>query len=285
MNATSSTKLSDWIKKSTQALKRVGIESAQLDCLILLEDVLHKDRAHLLAHPELALTDSQTARLNTLIARRAAREPLAYIRGHVEFYGRSFMVDNRVLIPRPESESFVSLLLKKHMFSGSLLDVGTGSGVLGITAKLEAPQLTVMLSDVSQSALSLAKANATSHGIQVKFFCKNLLDAFNKNNIVFANLPYVPTTHKRKDVESELSYEPNVALYAGVNGMDLYRDFWEQLAKLPNKPQFVYTESLTSQHEHMINFARVAGYKIEEKDGLVQVFTLHPASVQASRQA
>src|SRR5688572_26953494 len=108
--------IADFLQKAETKLKTAGIGSAQLDCVILLEDELHKDRAWLLAHPEHEVAHTHLKKLEKQVIRRAAHEPLAYIRGFTEFYGRKFKVNKRVLEPRPESEAMIELLkqLTKH---------------------------------------------------------------------------------------------------------------------------------------------------------------------------
>lgn len=268
----------EWIKKTTQRLKAANIESAHLDATIMLEDTLQHDRAYLFAHPELELSSEHLAELDSKVIRREAHEPLAYIRGHVEFYGRVFSVNKDVLVPRPESESFISLLLKKHSSQKSLLDIGTGSGALGITAKLEIPQLTVTLSDIDQAALKVATLNAHKLGAQVTTKQANLLEAFFKNNIIFANLPYVPTAGEFAVTNHKLLHEPSIALFSGADGLDHYQKFWKSLTELKNRPEQIYTESLEIQHEQLIVMAHIAGYKLDATEGLVQLFTDQRAS-------
>lgn len=267
----SSKTVNDWLSQATKKLHGLGIESAQLDALILLEDELGTNRAHLLTHPEIELTHHQEAQLERKLELRANREPLAYIRGHVEFYGRDFMVNKHVLVPRPESESFISLLLEKHKGIKTLLDVGTGSGILGITAKMELPQLQVTLSDNNKSALNVAAKNAQLLGVKVSLKQQNLIGKVNNYNAVFANLPYVPTGMV---VEKELLYEPSAALYSGTDGMGHYRQLWQQINDLAKKPQFVFTEGLASQHSVMNALAEHTNYTHAQTDGLVQLFSL-----------
>src|SRR5204863_3311193 len=126
------------LQHATAKLKKAGINSARLDCLILLEDALSRDRSWLLANPEARVSTTNLKRLERKLSKRAKHEPLAYIRGHTEFYGRSFKVTRHVLEPRPESETMVELLKKTKLPpKPSIADVGTGNGAIGITAKLE----------------------------------------------------------------------------------------------------------------------------------------------------
>src|SRR5258708_7437300 len=160
--------VSQWLRQASGQLVQAGIGTARLDTLVLLEDVSGRDRAWLLAHLEHELSSTQVAKLKKLLNRRAQHEPLAYVRGRGEFYGREFVLTPAVLEPRPESETMIDLL-KKLVGSGMLqatngphvrlADVGAGSGALGITAQLELPNTSVDLLEIDHKALKIAKSN------------------------------------------------------------------------------------------------------------------------------
>jgi release factor glutamine methyltransferase len=117
--------LDKFIKNAENKLEQAGISSARLDSLILLEDLLHRDRSWILAHPEIKITDTQAKKLDRKLERRAKHVPLAYIRGHTEFYGRRFKVNRHVLEPRPESETMIELLKKLPVpGKAAIADVG-----------------------------------------------------------------------------------------------------------------------------------------------------------------
>lgn len=260
--------IGSWLNKAENILKESGIKSAHLDALLLLEFVLHKKREHLLAHPEIALNRPSAERLEKILEQRCARFPLQYITNSAHFYGRLFYVDSDVLIPRPESESFINLLLLKQDEFSSLIDVGTGSGVLGITAKLLFPNVEVTCSDIDLAALQVAKKNAQYCKADIIFKKQPLLDD-NNYNVVLANLPYVPDSIP---LINELSYEPALALRADDNGMYYYHQLWKKIQSNQFKPIFVLTESLLEQHKDMMRLANESGYKIESTEGLVQLF-------------
>jgi release factor glutamine methyltransferase len=260
------------LRHSMTRLKQAGIETARLDCLVLLEDMLGKDRSWLLAHPEFELSAADLNLLQQQIARREQHEPLAYVRGKVEFYGREFLVDSNVLVPRPESESFIELLKnsKLNKKCTQLLDLGTGSGCIGLTVAAELPQLQVTLADINQTALSVAQKNADKLGLRVTFVLSNLLGSVTEcYDIIATNLPYVPDEYP---VNRPVAFEPKLALYAGKDGMDLYRKFWSQTQELSKKPQLILAESLLEQHEQQTQLAASAGFKLTETNGLVQLF-------------
>ena len=160
-----------WLKEASSRLKQSGINTSRLDALVLLEDVFGKERSWLLANPETELTDSQLSRLDGFIERRLCHEPLAYIRHKSEFYGRDFFVDSRVLEPRPESETIIDVLKELPGLSQLvIIDVGTGSGALAITAKLELPNTEVIATDIDKNCLAVARQNAQNHNAKILFF-------------------------------------------------------------------------------------------------------------------
>ncbi len=259
----------EFLALATQKLTREGVVTARLDCLVLLEDVTKKDRSYLLAHPEFLLQDSTLQRLNEQVDRRSKHEPLAYIRGKSAFYGRDFIVNKDTMQPRPETETMVELLkelteLQKpyplkavpvtdgENANFGIADIGTGSGCLAITAKLEFPDAEVMATDISPSCLEIARQNAKNHGADIKFYLGDLLDplplSLTPLSILLCNLPYVPDTHP---INHAATHEPSIAIFGGSDGLDLYRRLFEQIVNLPQKPQYVFTEALPLQHQEL----------------------------------
>ena len=269
-------KSDQWLQESTKQLERAGIVTARLDALVLLTDVTRKDRAHLLAHPEIDLTEVELSELERLLSRRVQHEPLAYIRGKTEFYGRKFVVNKHVLVPRPESETIIELL-KKHPQSlniKTIVDVGTGSGALAITAKLEFPDSQVFGLDVDPACLEVARKNADIHNADVKFLQSDLLcnlpiTAHKSPTTIIANLPYVPNDYP---VNQAAKHEPKLALFGGDDGLDLYRTMFAQLADSPIESISVYTESLPSQHDSLSKIATKTGFTQTQKSDFIQVF-------------
>ncbi|HUD06988.1 MAG TPA: HemK/PrmC family methyltransferase [Candidatus Saccharimonadales bacterium] len=271
MNTTtnSSQTSNKWLKHASQKLSSVGIESADLDALILLEYCLGMDRAKILAEPDLQLSPRQTKVLNELLSRRVKFEPIAYITKKSEFYGRSFFVSRDVLIPRPESEAFIDLLGSINLGNlTSSIDVGCGSGCLGISAKLSFPKLSVELTDNSKVALKVARLNAQILSANVEIYYSDLMK--NKpgpRDIVLANLPYVPDAYP---LSPTLEYEPSNALRGGKDGLELYRKLWAQIGQ--QKSKYVMCESLDQQHPDLCSLAKSYGYKLVEQLSLVQLF-------------
>lgn len=257
-----------FLQVAQSQLQDAGITTARLDCLILLEDALSLNRATILAHPEREIAYPDLLKLNKKIVQRARHIPLAYIRNTVFFYGRPFYVDRHVLIPRPESEALITLL-KRLFLPGAprIADIGCGSGCLGITAALET-NATVHFYDISPAALRVTKRNARIYKVRGQYYEQNLLEhSFGPYDVVLANLPYVPIDYT---INKAAAYEPSLALFAGKDGLDLFRTFWSQVER--DHPAYVITESFPFQHKQNTQLAKTAGYALRATDGFVQCF-------------
>ncbi len=270
MNTNSLTTNSKWLKTASDKLKAKDIDTARLDCLLLLEEVLEIPRIQLVSDTDIKLSSKQISKLDFLLGRRLNHEPVAYIRGHTEFYGRNFKVDKHVLIPRPESEAFITLVKKLEIRKAKVADIGSGSGCLGITLALELPKLKVDLYDVSNDAIVTANSNIKNFKLNLKCEKSDLLtDIDNSYDIYVTNLPYVPIDMNRS---INLSFEPSIALFAGIDGMEIYRKFWHQTGNRTIKPKYILTESLYTQHSKMNKLASLIDYKQIDSLDLVQVY-------------
>lgn len=273
---------------------------SHLEHELLLAYVLKKPREWIVAHPDVVLSPDQQRQLDVLIERRCNHEPIAYITNEKEFYGRKFYVDERVLIPRPATETLIDevkkvyLGLKPSVVKGGcsypslkagvttheapvitqadtdiviftdifkdkpitnnqssindqipifndrlmIVDVGTGSGCIGITLALEIPNIQIICTDISESALEVAKKNAKQYNIEnrIKFVCSDLLETGHcplptAHFIAVSNPPYIPTTESLPpDVAN---FEPQNALFAGPDGMDVLTELYNQCETHP----------------------------------------------------
>jgi release factor glutamine methyltransferase len=207
---------------SAARVLRSNSSSPRLDAELLLAHVLGVERVDVLAHPERAVP---SAAFEGLVERRAAGEPIAYLIGEREFYGRSFNVDHRALIPRPETELLVELGVaaisrwRAINIEPRVVDIGTGAGAIALSVALEA-HLPVVATDVSYEALTLARDNAHGLGAEVALVQADLLAGVaGPFHIVLANLPYVPRDRELpRDVKD---FEPHVALFGGTRGTEL----------------------------------------------------------------
>ena len=210
-------------------LRQAGLDSAKAEALQILEFVTELERTELLLSKD-ELTEAQLKKLLSILKRRKKREPLQHILGYSYFYGLKLEVSPNALIPRPETERLVELALEKLLpiREPTVLDVATGSGAVALALKQERPDAIVWASDISPNALRLAKENAARHELAVTFFEADLLRTkpasieFGKLDLLVANLPYLPLSDK-EILSPELAYDPDLALYAGKDGLDLYK--------------------------------------------------------------
>lgn len=258
--------VAEWLTNTSTQFAQAGISTARLDAEIILAHTLRKSRTWLHAHDNEALLPRLIEIANARLDLRLDRTPIAYIIGHKEFYTRSFKVTPSVLIPRPESESIITLL-KKHLPTSAnrLIDVGTGSGCLGITAKLEFPELSVTLADISRHALKVAEGNAANLHADVALVQSNLLtQAPGLFDIVIANLPYVDKDWERSP---ETNQEPSLALFADNNGLALIEQLLNQLPEALSPHNLVLLEADPCQHEAIITQSAKLGLKHVETEG------------------
>lgn len=266
-----------WIKEASDELRSAGIDSARLDAELILAHTIREPRTHLHAHGDQELSDRQQDIADARLQLRLDRTPVAYIVGHKEFYGRRFKTTPAALIPRPESESMIELLaeimpktLPLVKDSKKLVDVGTGTGCLGITAKLEWPELDVTLIDTSTQALALAKQNASLLGAEVHTLQNDLLRAYGSPvDIILANLPYVD---RAWDVSPETHAEPDLALYAADDGMALIRQLINQAEQLLAPGGTIILESDERQQAAIIQLAGEHGLRHQATLGLATQF-------------
>lgn len=267
-----------WLSEAADQLKSVGINSAILDAQILLAYTLNVSREWLLAHNDYSLNGKQQNDVATLLLKRAQRIPIAYIVKSKEFYGREFFVNKDVLIPRAETEAMIDLLktaLTQHQAVTTIVDIGSGSGVLAVTAQLEFPKLRVFATDTSAAALKVAKRNAQKLKAEIEFIFANLFDDIQhklfatESFAVLANLPYVPES---LITSPEITMEPESALFSGEDGLRHYTKFWHQIASLKIKPVFIITESLPKQHIELRQLASAAEYSLIQTNGHVQLY-------------
>lgn len=253
-------KLGDWQKQAQQRLSRAGVESARLDTLVLLENELKHDKSWLLAHDDAVLSASATNRLASGLERRLKREPLAYILGKKEFYGLDFALTPEVLIPRPETEVLVETAIKNVPHRAAVLEIGTGSGCIAVSLKANRADLAITATDVSKTALAVARQNAKTHRADVNFLLSDLFtDIHGRFDVILANLPYVPSGARRM---AELEYEPAQALFAGSDGLDYYRDTISQAGKHLKKGGFMVIEASPIQRSKLEALANSVGFKL-----------------------
>lgn len=214
-----------------RALVGAGIDpdEAAIDAEVLARHALGWDRSQLLTRSRDSVPPGLEPAFGRLLARRTAREPVAYIVGHREFWGREFEVTPAVLVPRPETEIIIEEALDEVRGGAAchaIVDVGTGSGCLAVTLALEFPDARVRATDVSAAALTVARHNAARHGVadRVTFVECDLLDAIDAPaDSIISNPPYVPAADEGELQPEVARYEPHAALFGGPDGFDIMR--------------------------------------------------------------
>jgi len=230
------TTIQEALERGTSTLAQVGLPNPRLDAQVLLSHVLNVERATLYAYPECSLTSEQERQFHLLVERRKRGEPVAYLVGHKEFFGLDFLVDQRVLIPRPETELLVEAALgsiRSLLAAGQtpvVADIGTGSGAIPITLAVQERRLPYLYaSDISADALDVARLNCRLHAVEqrVRLLQGDLLAPLPEPvDILTANLPYVGTAEMDSLAPDVRAFEPPLALFSGQYGLDLLRRFF-----------------------------------------------------------
>jgi release factor glutamine methyltransferase len=223
--------LHERLAAARQALTAAGVpdHEATLDAELLARHVLECDRSTLVMRGRDPLPSAFDTLFNPLVARRAAREPIAYIVGRQEFWGLEFEVTPDVLIPRPETELIVeeaiSSIERRDLYR-HIIDVGTGSGCIAVALAVEFPRAQLVATDRSEAALAVARRNAARHGVddRITFVHTDLLDGVGDDaQLIVSNPPYVSSAD-RATLQPEVGqYEPDAALFAGADGLDVIR--------------------------------------------------------------
>lgn len=274
------------LSMTTDTLIRAGIDTARIDAIALISHVTKATNAQVVSGA-IELTKKQNQELNKCVKLRAKRTPLAYISNSKEFYGYDFYVDNRVLVPRPETEDMVSLALEVKQPSSDLevLDLGCGSGCIGISYYLRASSKyharpDMQFADISSAALAVCQKNAKHHGVPGQFIKSDLLSEPSlpqDYSIVFANLPYVPNLKKYSLDSPELEAEPRAALYSGKDGLEHYSRLFMQIAELQISIQNLFVECLEPQVKPLHRLAKKSGLSYLGQRGLILHFSYIPS--------
>ncbi|MCI0796888.1 MAG: peptide chain release factor N(5)-glutamine methyltransferase [Chloroflexi bacterium] len=259
--------LREYLRHAGDRIKATPASNPQLEAEVLIRHVLSFGREQFFAELKRRLSPDETALLDALVARRASGEPLAYLTGHREFYGLEFAVDDRVLIPRQETELLVELALK---FAGGLppsrrddvtiVDVGTGSGAVAIALAHYLPNATVFAVELDEDAMTVARGNCQRHNLSDRVHLRSgdlLGPVQSPVDIIVSNPPYIPT-----DVIStlaiEVQREPRRALDGGTDGLDVTRRLLRQAPAKLNPGGLMLVELSPDQMDEAENLARDA---------------------------
>jgi release factor glutamine methyltransferase len=236
------------LKLGIRQLREANIPSFTLAAELLLLHTLVKERTWLYAHPEELVSEADAQRFQALLTRRAAGEPTQHLTGKQEFWGLEFEVTPDVLIPRPETEHVIEVALdrlavreiragRKPTLTGDglqIIDVGTGSGCIAIALAKELPTARIVATDISAAALAVARRNATRHSVEdrVMFLQFSLLtQPAGEYDLIVSNPPYIGRKEKETLMREVRDHEPELALYGGEEGYELYADLIAQAVR------------------------------------------------------
>jgi len=233
-----------------------GFENSRKEIEWLLEEILSCKRLELYLRYEEELTAEQLQTLHTWIDRRIEKEPIQYITGNCEFYGRKFIVNNDVFIPRPETETLINIVLSilDNSSYQNILDICTGSGCIAITLAKELNNVNVNAIDVSKKALNIAMINAKNHNVDINFEQIDILSHpyKNKMDMVVCNPPYIPINEMRSIMDDVRLYEPKIALTDGYDGLSFYKRISELAPLIVAPGGYVLLEVGVNQHARLV---------------------------------
>jgi release factor glutamine methyltransferase len=251
------------LRWTTAHFEKHGVASARLDAELLAAHAFGMSRIELYAHFDRPLAAAELASYRDLVSRRLAGEPVAYLLGHKEFWSLDLLVDSRVLIPRPDSETLVEEALDRFAGPGGrIADVGTGSGALALALAKERPEAQVFATDISPEALAVARANAERLGLAVTFWQGDLDQALvpaGRFELIVANLPYIPSA-EIDGLSADVRSEPRQALDGGADGLALLRRLIEAAPELLQPEGCLALEVGAGQAGAVEEFLRGAGF-------------------------
>ena len=255
---------------TTGYLQEKGVESARLEAELLLAHARNCQRIQLYASFEDALTDNERSLMRDFVKRRAAHEPLAYITGRKEFYGRDFLVGAGVLVPRPETETLVDVCLERIPKDGAstVCEIGFGSGCIAITLARQRPNVRVLATDISETAAKFASENRAAHNVEDrvelfvgdKFAPLQTLGDVELDGIV-SNPPYI-CEHEMAELSPDVrDHEPREALVSGIDGLDMVRQLTAEASRYLRPGGWLILEVDPAQCSEVANILKTRGYQ------------------------
>lgn len=265
-------KIEEALRRASSCLKDAGINDYRIEAQLLLAFCMQLGRLQLYLNRAEIIPHQTKRAYCDLVERRCSGEPFAYITGEKFFYGRRFLVNRNVLIPRPETELIIDSALEwskhnKDLAKIDAIDLGTGSGILAITLALELPLVSVTAVDVSAAALATARINAVEHGVENKigFYCGSYFDALEAirpkplYNLVISNPPYINSSEMESLPGHIREYEPVEALHGGKDGLDGYRAILKKLSDYIQRPGLLLFEVGADHKEKIENLCLQTG--------------------------
>ncbi len=267
---------------ATETLKDGGIENPQLDAEVLLAHILKKERIGLYLDLNKLLEKELELKYKSLIEERLKHKPISYIIGHKEFMSLDFLVNENVLIPRPETEILVETVCKLGNSNSTVLELGTGSGAIAVSLAKYKQDWKFTATDISYKALLLARENARIHNVseRIKFVQTNLFDGLSKRKLydwIVSNPPYVPASDLDTLPDDIRKYEPIIALDGGADGLDIIKQILIQSSEFLKPDGHLTIEIGYSQSNKIIDFIKELRtysdfFTVDDYSGIPRVF-------------
>ena len=248
------------LANATLELAACGSDSPKLDADVLLMHLLKIERARLLSHPELKITEKQKNDFKRFVERRKKGEPVSYIIANKEFWSLNFKVTKEVIIPRPETECLIEEVLRFYVPSSEglrICDIGTGSGIIAIVLAKELPSVRVVATDNSAGALAVAAENALWHGVagRIDFFKTDILAGVSGDfDVICSNPPYISDDEYPSLPEGIRNFEPREALVAGAKGLAIHRKIIAEGTRRLKAGGRIFIETGAGQKDAVIAF-------------------------------
>lgn len=251
-------KIIDVKKQILSKLEECGIENASNEADLMITELAEIESYKIISDPGFEILIEKMNKIERAVARRIEREPLAYILENCEFYGLDFYVNENVLIPRPETEIVVDLVLYEAKQNANILDIGTGSGAIAVSLSHNRKDLNISAVDISEKALEIAKKNEisiTGHN-NIQFIHSDLFTSIDniKYDLIVTNPPYVSEKEKNK-LQPELSFEPENALYSGEDGLNLIKKIINEAPSYLTESGILIIEIGYDQGESIIKYS------------------------------
>lgn len=264
--------IGQWLKEAYAALEQTGVPSGRLDAELIVAHITDHNRAWVMAHADDEFPAAAKHQAQAFLKRRLDREPLVHITGQREFYGLDFEITPEVLTPRVETEQMVEWAVKYAPQNSRLIDIGTGSGAIAVAIKFARPDLTVTATEVSETALAIARRNAAAHQADIIFVLsdlwENVEDSF---ETICTNLPYLKD-EARSELMEEVKREPDIALFGGQDGLDIYRRFLTAIPERLIDGGFLFTECDPWQQPDLIAEAAKGGLVVIDQSYFILGF-------------
>ena len=254
-------KLKEVLADTAIKLSKSGIEGAARDARILTAFALEIPISELSLKINQQVSEKIIVELEKLILRRINKEPISKILGRRDFWGRTFSINENVLDPRGDTETLIDFVIEKPV--KSVLELGTGSGAIAVTLACEWKEVHVTATDISENALSLAKINAEKFNVQNKIhfltsdWFENVKGAY---DLIISNPPYIGLIEQDEISAEVIKYDPEIALFAGSDGMEAYKRIIPNLAKFLNPDGLVALETGASQSNQVKNMMNAVGF-------------------------